>query len=56
MAARFENVDVVLSKERAKHINERHVTPTSTRTSVFYKNFNLTTTLAYLTKKNVEYW
>ena len=47
MAARFENVDVVLSEERAKHINERHVIRTSTRTSVFYKkNFNLTATLA----------
>ena len=55
MAAPYENRDFVLSAEHADHINERHVDRTkSPRASKFYRNFNLTATLGFLTRKTWE--
>ena len=51
MAVAFENCDVVLSEERAQHINERHVRlDINTRASKFKQNFHLVSCLARLTK------
>ena len=51
MAVAFENCDVVLSEERAQHINERHVRlDINTQASKFKQNFQLVSCLARLTK------
>ena len=55
MAVAFENCDLVLSEERAQHINERHVRlDIHTEASKFKKNFHLASCLARLTKKTWE--
>ena len=52
MAVNFENEYVMLPQDRADHINERHVELNKERgASKFYRYFNLTATLAYLTRK-----
>ena len=52
MVANFENEYVMLPQDRADHINERHVELNKERgASKFYRYFNLTATLAYLTRK-----
>ena len=52
MAVAYENEDFVLSTEHAEHINERHVdTDKAPRASKFYQKFNLTATLALLTRR-----
>ena len=51
MASSFENSDVILSKENAEHINERHVRlDINTKASKFKQPFNLTSCLVCLTK------
>ena len=55
MAVAYENEDFVLSTEHAEHINERHVdTDKAPRASKFYQKFNLTATLALLTRRTWE--
>lgn len=55
MAVAYENEDLVLSAEHAEHINERHVdTDKAQRASKFYQKFNLTATLALLTRRTWE--
>ena len=55
MAVAYENEDFVLSTEHAEHINERHVdTDKAARASKFYQKFNLTATLALLTRRTWE--
>ena len=52
MAVNFQNEYVMLPQDRADHINERHVERNMERgASIFYRFFNLTTTLAFLTRK-----
>ena len=52
MAVNFQNEYVMLPQDRADHINERHVERNMERgASKFYRFFNLTTTLAFLTRK-----
>ena len=52
MAVKFENDYVMLSQERAEHINERHVDlDKEFGASKFRRSFNLTSTLAFLTRK-----
>ena len=52
MAVSFENSYVILSQERAEHINERHVDlDKEHRASKFLPFFNLTSTLALLARK-----
>ena len=51
----FENNYVMLSKEQAQHINQRHVDlDKERRVSKFLRGFNLTSTLAYLTRKTFQ--
>ena len=55
MAVSFENNYVMLSKEQAQHINRRHVDlDKERRASKFLRGFNLTSTLAYLTRKTFQ--
>lgn len=55
MAVSFENNYVMLSKEHARHINERHVDlDREHRASKFLRGFNLTSTLALLTRKTFQ--
>lgn len=51
MAAPFENSYVVLSNERASHINARHVKKHPIGVSKFKRSFNLTSNLARLTRR-----
>ena len=52
MAVNFEYDYVMLSQERADHINERYVELNKERgASKFYRYFNLTVTLVFLTRK-----
>ena len=52
MAVPFENGDFVLSAKQATHINDRHINLISSpRVSKFYKKFNSTATLTFLTCK-----
>ena len=51
----FENNYVMLSKEQAQHINERHVdVDKDHRASKFLPGFNPTSTLAFLTRKTFQ--
>ena len=51
MAVAFENCDVVLSEERAEHINDRHVRlDLHPSASKFKRNFHFVSCLARLTK------
>ena len=52
MAVAFETCDMILSKEHAEHINFRHVDVNDQRASKFKNSFNLTATLAFLTRKS----
>ena len=55
MAVSFQNSYVMLSKERAQHINKRHVDlDKEHKASKFLRGFNLTSTLAFLTRKTFE--
>lgn len=54
MAVPFENRYMVLSNEHANHINARHVNNHDIGVSQFKKNFNLTSTLALLTRRTFE--
>ena len=55
MAVPYENKDFVFSAEHAEHINKHHVDLTkSLQASKVYRNFNLTATLAFLTRKTWE--
>ena len=55
MAVSFENSYVILSQERAEHINERHVDlDKEHRASKFLPFFNLTSTLALLARKTFQ--
>ena len=55
MAVAFANRDVVLSEERAEHINDRHVRlDVHPRASKFKQNFHLVSCLARLTKMTWE--
>lgn len=55
MAVSFENNYVVLSEEQARHINERHVElDKAHNASKFLRCFNLTSTLAFLTRKTFQ--
>ena len=55
MAVSFENNYVVLSEERARHINERHVElDKGYNASKFLRGFNITSTLAFLTRKTFK--
>ena len=55
MAVTFENNYVVLSEERARHINERHVElDKAYNASKFLRGFNITSTLAFLTRKTFK--
>ena len=55
MAVAFENCDVVLSEERAQHINEGDVRlDVNTEASKFKQNFHLASCLARLTKMTWE--
>ena len=51
MVVAFETSDMILTKEQAKHINFHHIEINNQRVSKFKKNFNLTATLALLTRK-----
>jgi len=51
MAVAFEISDMILSEEQAEHINFRHVTVNDQSGSKFTRSFNLTATLALLTRK-----
>lgn len=51
MAIAFETSDMILSNDQAEHINFRHVEINGERASKFKSNFNLTATLALLTRK-----
>ena len=51
MAVAFETSDMILNKEQAEHINFRHVEMNDQRASKFQGSFNLTATLALLTRK-----
>ena len=51
MAVVFETTDMILTKEQAEHINFRHVEMNDQRASKFKRTFNLTATLALLTRK-----
>ena len=55
MVFSFENCDVILSEDHAKHINVRHVDlDKNLHASKFKRNFNLTSCLAFLIKKTWE--
>ena len=54
MAVPFINRYVVLSAERAEHINLRHVNNNNIGVSKFKLCFNLSSTLALLTKKTFD--
>ena len=55
MAVSFENDYVMLSEERAEHINQRHVDSNrELGASKFLPFFNLTTTAAFLTRKTFK--
>ena len=47
----FEAPDMILSKEQAEHTNFCHIGINDQRVSKFKRSFNLTTTLALLTRK-----
>ena len=51
MAENFETSDMILNEEQAEHINFRHVEMNDRRASKFKRPFNLTATLALLTRK-----
>ena len=51
MAVAFETSDMILTKKQAEHINFRHVEINDQRASKFKTSFNLTATLALLTRK-----
>jgi len=52
MAVKFVNDYVMLSQERAERINEKHVDlDKELGASKFLRSFNLTSTLAFLTRK-----
>ena len=51
MAVAFETSDMILTKEQAEHINFRHVERNDQCASKFIRTFNLTATLALLTRK-----
>jgi len=52
VAVKFENDYVMLSQEHGEHINERHVDlDKELGASKFLQSFNLTSTLAFLTRK-----
>ena len=50
MAVAFETSDMILNKEQAEHINFHHVEMNDQRASKFKRSFNLTVTLALLTR------
>ena len=54
MAVAFETSDMILNKEQAEHINFRHIEMNDQRASKFKRSFNLTATLALLTRKTWE--
>ena len=51
MAVAFETSDMILNKEQAEHINFRHIEMNDQRASKFKRSFDLTATLALLTRK-----
>lgn len=51
MAVAFETSDMILTQAQAEHINFRHVEINEQRASKFKRTFNLTATLALLTRK-----
>ena len=51
MAVAFETSDMILTKEQAEHRNFCHVEVNDQRASKFIRSFNLTATLALLTRK-----
>ena len=55
MAVSFKNNYVVLSERQARHINERHVDlDREYNASKFLRGFNITSTLAFLTRKTFK--
>ena len=51
MAVAFETTDMILTKEQVEHINFLHVKTNEQCASKFKRNFNVTATLALLTRK-----
>ena len=51
MGVALETSDMILTKEQTEHINFRHIEVNDQRVSKFKRTFNLTATLALLTRK-----